>query len=82
MEISRIHIVIQEVNAILQTIVRHHQFSRAVSAQVKLDNVSLSYMIPVKNNPYLKGASLYLTGQNDRIKELYQIIMEQESQNG
>lgn len=31
---------------------------------VKLDNVSLSYMIPVKNNPYLKGASLYLTGQN------------------
>ena len=31
---------------------------------VKLDNVSLSYMIPVKKNPYLKGASLYLTGQN------------------
>ena len=25
---------------------------------------------------------LYLTGQNDRIRELYQIIMEQESQNG
>ena len=25
---------------------------------------------------------LYLTGQNDRIRELYQIIMEQECQNG
>ncbi len=31
---------------------------------VKLDNVSLSYMIPVKKNPYLKAASIYLTGQN------------------
>lgn len=31
---------------------------------VKLDNVSLSYSIPVKNKDFLKGATVYLTGQN------------------
>ena len=31
---------------------------------VKLDNVSLSYIIPVRKESLLKGASLYLTGQN------------------
>ena len=31
---------------------------------VKLDNVSLAYALPVKKNNYLKGASIYLTGQN------------------
>lgn len=31
---------------------------------LKLDNVSLSYAIPVKKSVYLKGLSVYLTGQN------------------